>query len=128
MEKLELELEQLQDLRLELETKIKNIQYNIDNFELNESDYEEEYCNLLDEEDVLVCGITFRPSQILKELDPTAYNVGLTDYVDGVDFYYNSDYIDLENELQDIENELQDIENKIEAIEEQISNLEEEEE
>lgn len=41
---------------------------------------EEQYDEMLDEEgDIKVAGCTFSPSQILKELDPTAYRCGLND-------------------------------------------------
>lgn len=46
------------------------------------------YDDFLDESgEVKVWGCTFRPSYILKELDPTAYRCGYSDYADlmGID-------------------------------------------
>ena len=34
---------------------------------------------------VQICGLTFSPSQIVKELDPTAFRCGMQDYLDGDD-------------------------------------------
>lgn len=45
--------------------------------------------------DVKVCGCTFRPSDILKELDPTAYRCGYLDYADSM----GVDIDDLEDDL-----------------------------
>lgn len=43
------------------------------------------YDDCLDEGgEVTVCGCTFRPSEILKGLDPTAYHCGFLDYVDSI--------------------------------------------
>lgn len=36
-----------------------------------------------EQDDVVVCGLTFTPSRILRELDPTAYRCGLFDWLDG---------------------------------------------
>ena len=52
------------------------------------SDYLEWYNESLnDEGDVVVCGLAFLPSDVLKEMDPTAYRCGFSDYLDflGVD-------------------------------------------
>ena len=41
---------------------------------------EEQYDDLLDcDGPVIVCGMEYDPSRILKELDPIAYNCGLSD-------------------------------------------------
>ena len=34
---------------------------------------------------VQICGLTFSPSQIVRELDPTAFRCGMQDYLDGDD-------------------------------------------
>ena len=54
------------------------------------------YDDCLDEcGEVTVCGCTFRPSYILKELDPTAYRCGYLDYADSM----GVDIDDLEDDL-----------------------------
>ena len=43
------------------------------------------YEQMLDESGpVIVGGIEFSPSAILKEMDPIAYDVGFNDYMDGI--------------------------------------------
>jgi len=128
MEELEVRLEELQDLQLDLQSKARSLQYDIDNFELDVYAYEDEYCDLLDEEDVVVCGISFSPSRILQELDPVAYSVGLSDYVDSVDVAHDSRYMDLEGEREEIEEQLSDLADEIEELEEEICKFKEDEE
>ena len=59
----------------------------------------EMYEQMLDESGpVIVGGIEFSPSAILKEMDPIAYDVGFNDYMDGIgvdtDELSDSDYDD----------------------------------
>jgi hypothetical protein len=45
------------------------------------------YEEILDdcEDEVMIAGIRFSPSYILKELDPTAYRLGVLDLIDSID-------------------------------------------
>jgi hypothetical protein len=62
------------------------------------------YNQMLDEADhVIIGGIEFSPSDILREMDPIAYDVGFNDYMDSMDIdtdelsdsdYDDSDYDD----------------------------------
>jgi hypothetical protein len=59
----------------------------------------ESYNDMLDESGtIIIGGVGFYPSTILKEMDPTAYNTGFNDYMDAVgidtDDLMNSDYED----------------------------------
>jgi len=56
-------------------------------FEPDESEYEDSYIAMLDEVfgDIRVGDLTFSPSRVLSELDPIAYNIGLTEYINGLD-------------------------------------------
>lgn len=62
-----------------LEAKIKE--------ELTPVDTEEHYAACLDDiyPVVEIGGLTFSPSRIVKELDPTAFRCGMNDYLDGDD-------------------------------------------
>lgn len=88
-------------------------------FELDESDYEEGYKELIDEctEVVVIMGISFTPSRILEELDPVAYSCGLSDYVDSIDKSSNSEYQELESAIEDLEEEIESLESQIEELE-----------
>ena len=95
----------------ELKAKIKAKQAEIDNFEIDPDDYENEYCEMLNEEGpVKVAGLTFEADQIIRELDPTAYRCGLVDYVDGIEKSDVKEYQELEEELEELENQLEEME------------------
>lgn len=90
-------MEELLERKAELESQISN-------WEPDQSEYEEQYCDMLDECYPAVFGIC--PSRILKECDPIAYNCGLSDYVDGLDLTPE----ELEAELAEIEAEIEELE------------------
>lgn len=49
------------------------------------------YNQMLDESGpVVVGGIEFSPSAILREMDPIAYGVGFNDYMDSMEIDYDS--------------------------------------
>jgi len=66
----------------ELHEKIQEIEERISILTSDESN--EEYENFLDEthEEVKIGELTFSPSRILKELDPTAFRCGKNDWAD----------------------------------------------
>ena len=106
----------------ELKAKIKAKQAEIDNYEIDPDDYENEYCEMLNEEGpVKVAGLTFEADQIIRELDPTAYRCGLVDYVDGIEKSDVKEYQELEEELAALEDELTDLENELEKKEDKAS-------
>lgn len=61
-------------------------------------DIEERFAEILDETHgtVKIMGLEFSPSQIVRELDPTAFSCGVNDYADSDDdvVYVGSDYYD----------------------------------
>ena len=87
------ELAQLNFDLEELETELKS---------LENGENEEEYDNMLDElSEVKIGNIEFCASRVLKELDPIAYNCGLSDF--------NDERIsELENEIEDKKEELKE--------------------
>jgi len=87
------ELAQLNFDLEELETELKS---------LENGENEEEYDNMLDElSEVKIGNIEFCASRVLKELDPIAYNCGLSDF--------NDERIsELENEIEDKKEEIED--------------------
>ena len=78
-------------------------------------DGEELFEEMLDEccEEVTVGCCTFSPSQVMKELDPTAYRIGVSEYLDSLTedlqaYEVNGDYYnvtDIEDMLEEIESE-----------------------
>ncbi len=95
-------------------------QREIDRFEIDPDEHEEDYRESLNSEgDINVCGLTFSPSRIIEELDPTAYHCGLVDYVDSLDVSDDPAYKELEEELEALEDELTDLESELEELEEE---------
>ena len=66
----------------ELKEDIKKLEEEKERLENNENT--DEYDEMLDDtgQGAEIGGLTFEPSRILKELDPTAYNVGISDWND----------------------------------------------
>lgn len=112
-------MKELQDKINNVKELIKAKQNEIDSFEIDPDDFENEYCEMLNEGGpVKVAGLTFEADQIIRDLDPTAYRCGLVDYVDGIDKSEVKEYQRLEEELEELENELTDLENQLEENEE----------
>ena len=89
----------------------------IDNFEIDPDTVEERYCELIDETPVDVCGISFDASRILRELDPTAYNCGLSDFAASLDPMDESEeYAELEDELEELNDELEELNDELEEL------------
>ena len=104
----------------ELEGQRDDMQIKIDSFELDESDYEDQYIEAIDSDGaVMVAGMAFTASRILQELDPIAYNCGLSDYVDGIDKEEDEDYKELVEELEGLESQIITLEEEIEDLEEE---------
>lgn len=89
----------------------------MENFEISVSD--NDYDDYLDSEgEVKVAGLTFYPSYIIKNCDPTAYRCGKIDYEDSLDKEDDEEYQDLRSELEELESELEDLESELEEAEE----------
>lgn len=99
-----------------LNHEIKEKQSEIDNFELDSDDFEDQYCEMLDDCYEEFMG-QYSPSYTLKMVDPIAYRCGLNDYVDSLDKTDSLDYQELESELEDLESDLEDMESELEDLE-----------
>lgn len=98
-----------------------------DSFELDESEYEDVYIEMLDEQgDIYIGNISFSPSDILSKLDPIAYSIGLTDFVDSMDVTESEGYRELQEKVEEVESEKEEIESSIEKNEEKLEELKEE--
>lgn len=80
---------------------ISELESEIGNFDIADFISENDYADLIDESEemVEVCGMEFYPSQILRELDNTAFICGYHDYIYSIDLHFFQPYIDLLNEL-----------------------------
>lgn len=110
----------INELKTAIETKkaeIKEKQAEMDSFEYEST--EDEYNDYLDSEgQVYVVGMSFDPSDILKNCDPIAYRVGKSDFDSNFDVTEVQEYQDLGSELEDLESELEDLESELSELEE----------
>ena len=109
-----------------LESKIDAIKADIENkqseinsfeYEVSESDFDS---YLDDEGSVVVCGMDFYPSDVLKSCDPIAYRCAKSDYESNYDLDDVEDYCDLKEELDDLESELEDFESELEDLQSEL--------
>jgi len=110
--------------------------------ELSAIDVEEAYRDMLDDryEEARIGYLTFSPSRIVEELDPTAFRCGLSDYADSNSdswFELDGEYYDwdkvkeirneivreLEDEDYDLEQEIEDLTGEEEPDTEEINKL-----
>ena len=112
-------LDAIEAKKAEIDAKQKEI----DTFEPDEDDAENAYVEFLDEchEEIKIGCCTFSPSRVLKELDPIAFDCGLSEWVDG-EFSSNpenfSDFVDLKRDLDELQDELSDLESELDELEE----------
>jgi hypothetical protein len=93
----------------ELQAKLEDIEDRIDSFELDPDDYRDEFDAFLDiDGKIVVCGLAFDPSRILKELEPIAYDQALLAYALG--FEDNKAYKELLDEKEEVEDAIADFE------------------
>ena len=95
-----------------LKKQIADLENKIDNFEIDEDKYDENYDEWLDEVygEIMIGNISFLPSRILKELDPIAYRCGFSDYIDSLDIEDDEEYQELQTELEEAKEELAELE------------------
>lgn len=111
-------MENLETKIYDLENEIEALESKIEDFELDPYDLEDIYCEALDcEGPVNVCGMEFNASDILREMDPTAYRCGLVDFVDGMDKTEAEEYQEMVEQLEEMKEELEDLENEFEGEE-----------
>lgn len=90
----------------------------MDNFEVDPDEYENSYCEAIDEDGPVRIGtLEYTASYVLREIDPTAYRCGLNDYVDGIDKEDDAGFKELQEQLDENEDEISDIETEIEEEE-----------
>jgi hypothetical protein len=80
--------------------------------------------------DCEIAGMSFTTSRALKELDPTAFRCGESDYIDSLSLveingdYYEQDAVEAERDslVDDLESELSDLEDELLENEKDIKN------
>jgi predicted nucleic acid-binding Zn-ribbon protein len=88
-----------------------------DNIELDPDGYKDGYDDFIDEcYPEINIGVTFSPSYVLKNLDPTAYRCGLNDYLDSMEVKDTQEYRDIQEEIDELETQITDLESEIEEL------------
>lgn len=128
MNKIEME-SKLVDLQDALEIKqdeLKELETDRDSIELEESDYETSYQDLINESgDVEIMGMSYNASHVLEEVDPIAYRCGLSDYVNGINIEKTNKYINMQKEIDDLEYDISNMQDDIDDLESEIDDLDE---
>lgn len=110
----------IQTLKIDLatyETEKAIAQKELDNFEYEIS--ESEWDDILNEcsDDICIGDLSFTPSEIIKNCDPTAYRCGKSDYESTFDLDDLEEYNELKEKIADLEIEIEAIEEKIFELE-----------
>ena len=121
---------QIRHLERDIEDKqgeICTAQSNIETFEYEVS--ESEFDEFLDEVEssVVIYGMEFFPSDILKSCDPVAYRCAKNDFESNYDLNNCEEYSDLKDELESLEDQLADLENELDELNDEIDSLENDE-
>lgn len=86
--------------------RIEELRAEIENYEVDPYDFEEQYCDLLDEcGPVKIGNLEYDSSHVLREVDPIAYRCGLIDYADSIELDEIQEYRELLEELEELEEE-----------------------
>ena len=102
--------------KYQLQPEIEELKKQIKDFEIDPDDYEDSYCEMIDDMgEVTIGNLSYQSSRVLREVDPIAYRCGLLDYVDGIELEDDPKYKELTEELDNLQLDLDEI---IEAEEE----------
>ena len=104
---------------------IANKEKQQEQIELDPDDYEDQFDESLDESipEIEIGCLTYLPSHVLKNVDPTAYRCGLNDFVDSLDVEDSDEYKALQEEIDQLQSDIEDLESEIEDLENQIADL-----
>lgn len=101
--------------REELISEIEELKKQRECFELEDDDYSDSFDELLDEEgDIVILGMRYCRSRVLKEVDPVAYRCSLNDYLASIDVEDDQKYQALCKQIEELEYELELIEEECE--------------
>ena len=95
--------------------------------ELDPDDFADQFDDSLDESipEIEIGSLTYSPSHVLKNVDPTAYRCSLNDFVDSLDVEDSDEYKALQEEIDQLKSDIEDLESEIEDLENQIADLNE---
>jgi len=124
---IQLDLKRQEENLRDVQHDVDMAQIKVDNFEIDPYNYEDQFCEMLDEQgDIEIGTLSFSPSDVLREMDPIAYRTGLLDYVDGFDIEDDEEYSELKGNLEELESDKESTEELIEELQEELERLQEE--
>ena len=108
-----------------LQDQIKDKESQQNSIELDPDNYEDQFDESLDDSipEIEIGCLTYTPSHVLKNVDPTAYRCGLNDFVDSLDVEDSDEYKALQEEIDQLKSDIEDLESEIEDLENQIADL-----
>ncbi len=92
----------------EMIDKLKQLKNELGNFEIEESDYINQYEESINDETVEILGVPLDKSHIIKQIDPISYELGLTNFCDDIDKEEDPKFQALDEEIGDLEQEIYD--------------------
>lgn len=108
------EIEAIETSILVLSNTIENKQKEVDNFEIDQDDFINQYEEMIDECEGEFMGMN--ASYILRECDPIAYRCGLNDYCDNIVLDGVKEYKDLLEALEELEDEKESLESALDDL------------
>jgi DNA repair exonuclease SbcCD ATPase subunit len=124
---IQLDLKRQEENLRDVQHDVDMAQIKVDNFEIDPYNYEDQFCEMLDEQgDIEIGTFSFSPSDVLREMDPIAYRTGLLDYVDGFDIEDDEEFAELKENLEELESDRDSTEELIAELEEELERLQEE--
>jgi hypothetical protein len=96
----------------ELKKQIADLQEQIENFDKEDHLDDNTYDDFIDEitGEIIILGMSYCASRVLKELDPIAYECSKSDYADSMELEDFSEYTDLVEELEELKSQLEEME------------------
>ena len=113
-----------QEIR-KMQSQIADKEKQQEQIELDPDDYEDQFDESLDDSipEIEIGCLTYSPSHVLKNVDPTAYRCSLNDFIDSLDVEDSDEYKELQEEIDQLKSDIEDLENEIEDLENQIADL-----
>ena len=95
--------------------------------ELDPDNYEDQFDDMLNDSipEIEIGCLTYSPSHVLKNVDPTAYRCSLNDFVDSLDVEDSDEYKELQEEIDQLKYDIEELESEIEDLESEIEDLNE---
>ena len=119
---------QIEDIEFKLyalRLQVSDLESQQSKIELNPDDYEDQFDDMLDDSipEIEIGCLTYLPSHVLKNVDPTAYRCSLNDFVDSFDVEDSDEYKELQEEIDQLKYDIEELESEIEDLESEIEDL-----